>query len=200
MDPPAAPTALADALFTPVQQRVLGLLFGQTARRFQSAELIRLARSGTGATHRLLQRLAQVGLVRTSTEGQQKYYQANADSPVFEELVGLIRKTVGLAGPLREALTPLSGRIQGAFVYGSVASGQERADSDIDLMVFAEDLDYPTLFEALQTAEQQLGRAVNPNLMTLEEWRRKCARSDSFATRLRERPRLFVLGAEDDLR
>ena len=198
IDPPAAPTALADALFTPVQQRVLGLLFGQPARRFQSAELIRLVRSGTGATHRLLQRLAQTGLVRASTEGQQKYYQANADSPVFGELLGLIRKTVGLAGPLREALAPLGGRIQAAFVYGSVASGQDRADSDIDLMVIAEELDYPTLFETLQAAEQQLGRAVNPNLMTPGQWRRKRAQPNSFAARLLERPRLLVLGDEDD--
>jgi predicted nucleotidyltransferase len=197
---PPVPSALAAALFTPVQQRVLGLLFGQPARRFQSAELIRLAHSGTGATHRLLLRLAESGLVRASTEGHQKYYQANADAPVFEELRGLIRKTVGLAGPLQEALVSLGSRIQAVFVYGSVASGEDRVDSDIDLMVIAEDLDYPTLFEALQATEQQLGRPVNPNLMTLDEWRSKCAQPDSFAARLQDRPRLFVLGDEDDLR
>lgn len=199
-DVPAAPTALADVLFTPVQQRVLGLLFGQPARRFQSAELIRLAHSGTGATHRLLQRLAETGLVRASTEGHQKYYQANADAPVFEELFGLIRKTVGLAGPLREALAPLGNRIEAAFVYGSVASGQDRADSDVDLMVIAKDLDYPTLFEALQDAERQLGRPVHPNLMTPEEWRRRRAEPDSFVARLHDQPRLFVLGDDDALR
>ncbi len=169
------PTALADALFTPVQQRVLGLLFGRPERRFQSAELIRLADSGTGATHRLLSRLAKCGLVRVSVEGRQKYYQANSDSPIFEEMVGLVRKTVGLVGPLREALEPLAGRVQVAFVYGSVAGGKDRADSDIDLMVIAEELDYPTLFEAVQAAEQSLGRPVNPNLMKPSEWKRKCA-------------------------
>ncbi|MCP4557481.1 MAG: nucleotidyltransferase domain-containing protein, partial [Herbaspirillum sp.] len=104
------------------------------------------------------------------------------------------------AGPLREALAPLGDRIQAAFVYGSVASGQDRADSDIDLMVIAEDLDYPTLFETLQAAERQLGRPVNPNLMTPDQWRRKCAQPDSFAARLHNRPRLFVLGDEDELR
>lgn len=197
---PAVPTALADVLFTPVQQRVLGLLFGEPARRFQSAELIRLAHSGTGATHRLLQRLAEAGLVRTSTEGHQKYYQANADAPVFDELFGLIRKTVGLAGPLQEALAPLGDRIQAAFVYGSVASGRDQADSDVDLMVIAKDLDYPTLFESLQDAEQQLGRSVHLNLMTPDEWQRKCAEPDSFAARLQDRPRLFVVGDEDELR
>ena len=198
-DSAVVPTALAAVLFTPVQQRVFGLLFGQPGRRFQSAELIRLARSGTGATHRLLQRLAESGLVRSSTEGRQKYYQANAEAPVFDELCGLIRKTVGLAGPLHEALAPLGARIQAAFVYGSVASGEDRADSDIDLMVIAEDLDYPTLFEALQAAERQLGRAVHPNLMTPDRWHRKCAERDSFAARLRDGPRLFVLGGDDEL-
>ena len=193
-------TTLADALFTPVQQRVLGLLFGQPTRRFQSVELIRMADSGTGATHRLLKRLADSGLVRASVEGRQKYYQANAESPVFDELVGLVRKTVGLAEPLREALAPIADRINAAFVYGSVAAGEERADSDIDVMVIAENLDYPTLFEALQTVERQLGRPVNPNLMTLKEWWRKQAETDSFVARLRNRPRLFVVGSEDDLR
>jgi len=191
---------MADTLFTPVQQRVLGLLFGQPGRRFQSVELIRMADSGTGATHRLLKRLADSGLVRASVEGRQKYYQANAESPVFDELVGLVRKTVGLAEPLREALAPIAHRINAAFVYGSVAAGEERADSDIDVMVIAENLDYPTLFEALQAVERQLGRPVNPNLMTLKEWRRKLAETDSFVARLRNRPRLFVVGSEDDLR
>ncbi len=192
-------TGLADALFTSVQQRVLGLLFGQPGRRFQSAELIRLAGSGTGATYRQLKRLAESGLARVSTEGHQKYYQANTDCPIFEELVGLVRKTVGLAEPLREALAPFGDRIHAAFVYGSVASGKDRADSDVDLMVIADDLDYPTLFEAVQPAEQQLGRTVNPNLMTPSEWRRKSAQPDSFAARLRDRPRLLLVGSADDL-
>lgn len=192
-------TTLADALFTPVQQRVLGLLFGQPERRFQSAELIRLADSGTGATHRLLTRLADSGLIRVSNEGRQKYYQANPDSPVFSELVGLVCKTVGLAGPLHAALAPLGDEIQAAFVFGSVASGKDRADSDIDLMVIADKLDYPRLFEALQTAEQHLGRPIDPHLLTPAEWQRKRAQPDSFAARLHAGPRLFVWGTDDDL-
>ena len=193
-------TSLADALFTPVQQRVLGLLFGQPERRFQSAELIRMADSGTGATHRLLTRLAESGLARVSMEGRQKYYQADPTSPVFHELVGLVRKTVGLAGPLRAALAVLADRISVAFVYGSVAAGEDKASSDIDLMVVADHLDYPTLFEALQAVEKHLGRPVNPNLMTPVEWHRKRGQQDSFVSRLDDKPRLFLIGSEDDLR
>lgn len=192
-------TAFADVLFTPVQQRVLGLLFGQPERRFQSSELIRLAGSGTGAAHRLLTRLAETGLATVERVGNQKYYQANPASPVFAELAGLIRKSVGLAQPLREALAPLVGRIAAAFVYGSVARGEEHAASDIDLMVIAADLDYPTLYETLQLAERQLARSVNPTLMTPEEWRQKRGDGDSFAARIAGQPRLLLIGSDDEL-
>ena len=191
-------TGLAGVLFTPVQQRVLGLLFGQPERRFQGAEVIRLAGSGTGAVHRLLTRLADSGLVTVERVGNQKHYQANRASPVFAELQGLIVKTSGLLGPLRAALAGLSSRIRAAFVYGSIAKGKDKAGSDIDLMVIADGLHYADLFEALQGVEAQLGRTVNPNLMTPAEWRRK--RSEpGFVSSIAGQPRLFVVGSDDEL-
>jgi hypothetical protein len=110
----------ADALFSPVQQRVLGLLFGQPARRFQSAELIRLG-SGTGAVHRQLKRLTEAGWINAYRIGNQKYYQANWESPAFGELHQLVLKTFCLVEPLRQALSPEADGIKAAFVYGSVA-------------------------------------------------------------------------------
>jgi predicted nucleotidyltransferase len=191
-------SGLADVLFTPVQQRLLGLLFGQPERTFQSAELIRLAGSGTGAAHRLLTRLADSGLVHVTRLGNQKHYQANRDSPIFSELHGLVVKTSGLAGPLRAALSPLAKRIRAAFVYGSVAKGTDRAASDIDLMVIADDVDYADVFSALQAAEGTLGRTVNPNVMSLAEWRRK-RKQAGFVSRIAGQPRLFLIGSDDDL-
>lgn len=190
---------LADALFSPVQRRVLGLLYGQPKRRFQSAELIRLAGSGTGATHRLLTRLAAAGLVAVTRTGNQKHYQANEDSAVFDELHRLIVKTTGLADPLRQALTPKEGDIHAAFVYGSVASGTEKASSDVDLMVVSDTLNHADLFEMLQSAEQALARRVNPTVMTLGEWRAMRAEPDSFAARVAEGARLWLFGSDDDL-
>ncbi len=194
-----APAALADVLFTPVQQRVLGLLYGQPSRRFQSGEVIRLAGSGTGAVHRLLIRMAEVGLVTVERMGNQKYYQANPASPVFSELAGLIRKSVGLVNPLQEALALLAEKITAAFVYGSVARGEESATSDIDLMVIAKGLDYPVLYDALQSAEVQLARPINLTLLTPAEWRRKRGQADSFASRIASLPRLFLIGSENEI-
>lgn len=190
---------LADALFSPVQQRVLGLLYGQPARRFQSAEVIRLARGGTGAVHRVLTRLADAGLVTVSRSGNQKHYQANRDSPVFHELHQLIVKTVGVVAPLKRALAPSARKIHAAFVYGSVAKRADTAKSDIDLMVISDTLSYPDIFRALQRAERALGRPVNPNVMTSAEWRVKRRQAGSFAARIAQQPRLFVIGSDDDL-
>ncbi len=197
--PTNTPTALAEVLLTPVQQRVLGLLFGQPERCYQSAELIRLAGSGTGSVHRQLTRLAQAGLVTVETVGNQKFYQANPESPVFAELAGLVRKTVGLAAPIQAALAPLAGEITAAFVYGSMAKGNDHAASDIDLMVIAEGLDYAALYAALPVAEAALARTISPSLMTPGEWRRKRAQDDSFAARIAVQPKLFVIGSDDDL-
>jgi len=188
---------LADALFTPVQQRVLGLLFGQPDRVFQSAEIIRLARGGVGAVHRQLSRLAASDLLTVTRSGNQKHYQARRESPVFEELHRLVTKTVGVAEPLRRALGPRAKAIRAAFVYGSVAKGADRARSDIDLMVLSDSLRYADLFEGLQEAEAALGRKVNPTVMTLAQWRTRRSQADSFASRVAAGPRIFVIGSED---
>jgi predicted nucleotidyltransferase len=192
--------SLADALFTPVQQRVLGLLFGQPDRRYQSAELIRLVRGGVGAVHRQLSRLASSGLVTVTQIGNQKHYQARRDSPVFEELHGLVVKTVGVAEPLRLALGRLAKGVRAAFLFGSVAKGRDKATSDIDLMVLSDIVTYAEVYEALQEAEAVLGRTVNPTVMTPAQWRAKRARADSFVARIAAQRRVFLVGSDDDLR
>jgi predicted nucleotidyltransferase len=190
---------LADALFTPVQQRVLGLLFGQPDRAFPSAELIRRVGSGTGAVHRQLARLEEVGLVTVERVGNQKLYQARRESPVFEELRSLIVKTAGVAGPLREALLPHADGMEAAFIYGSVAKGTDKAGSDVDLMVISDSLTYPDLFDSLQSAEAQLGRKVDPRVMTTDEWRSRRRRSTSFASRVAGQPRIILIGRDVDV-
>src|SRR4051812_17761861 len=195
----APSTRLADVLFSPVQQRVLALLFGQPGRSFQSAEVITLAGSGTGAVHRQLIRLADSGLVTVTRVGNQKHYQANRDSPVFSELYGLVVKTIGLVGPLEKALAAFRDRIQVAFVYGSIAKGTDTAQSDIDLMVICDDLTYSDLYGALQEAEMTLHRQVHVNLATVAEWKQKLATGNPFITKIQTQPKISLIGSIDDL-
>ncbi|HVK55383.1 MAG TPA: nucleotidyltransferase domain-containing protein [Burkholderiales bacterium] len=192
-------TGLAQALFSGTQQRILGLLFGQPDRSFFATELIALSGGGSGGVQRELARLVASGLVNVTRIGNQKHYQANRESPIFEELHGIMRKTVGLAEPLRDALAPFANQVRAAFIYGSVAQGADTARSDIDLMIVSEGLSYVDVIEALQTVETKLGRPVNPTLYTPTEWQKKRAQGSAFVSKVGDRPKIFLIGSEDDL-
>jgi predicted nucleotidyltransferase len=195
----ATGTSLADALFTGTQQRVLGLLFGQPDRSFYANEVIALANAGSGAVQRELARLAQSGLVTTRPVGNQKHYQANPDSPIYAELCGIARKTVGLAEPLRAALLPLVPRIRAAFVFGSVAKRTDTGSSDIDLMVVSDALSYADLFPVLEPLAALLGRVVNPTILTSSELARRVEQRESFITRVLAQPKVWLVGGQDAL-
>ena len=191
--------SLADALFSGTQQRVLGLLFGQPERSFYATELINLAGVGSGAVQRELARLAQTGLVTVKSVGNQKHYQANPASPIYEELCGMVRKTVGLAEPLRAALAPLASQIKAAFVYGSIAKKEDTANSDIDLILVSEALTFGDTILALQAATELLGREVNPNIFTPQDFAKRLKEGGSFVSRVMAQPKVWLIGGEHDL-
>lgn len=194
-----ATTAVADALFTKSQQRVLGVIFGNPGRSFYANEIIARARSGTGAVQRELAKLEGAGLVKITRVGNQKHYQVNVDAPVFGPLHELVVKTSGLADVLRGSLAPISSRISAAFVYGSIAKGQDSAGSDIDLMVISDDLAYADLFKLLEAASRRLGRPVNPTVYSASELDKRVRERNSFAVRVLKQPKIWLIGGEDDL-
>lgn len=197
---PASPRAsLADALFSTIRQRVLAYLFGQPERSFFATELIGLAGGGSGAVQRELARLAESGLVTVTRVGTQKHYQANPKSPLFIELCSIVRKTVALAEPLREALAPLATRIKAAFVFGSVAKRSDTAASDIDLMVVSDSLTYADVYAAIEQVAARLGRRVNPTVYSQKELAKRVKQRSAFVTRVMAQPKVWLIGAESDL-
>ena len=199
MDPRTEPVSLSNALFSKVQQRVLGLVFAHPERSFYTQEIIRSVDSGVGAVERELSRLHRSGLVSVERIGKQKHYRANRNAPIFEELHGLVLKTVALSEVLKAALAPHADMIVAAFVFGSVAKGTDTAESDIDLMVIGDDLDLSTLYSAFEDAGSRLLRKVSPMFMTPEDWGRKAAQRGSFVQQLNTSPRIFLSGSESDL-
>lgn len=191
--------SIAGALFSKVQLSVLGLMVAQPERLFSISEIIQAAASGSGAVQRELARLTESGLVAISKSGKRKLYQANRQSPIFEELRGIFHKTVKLVDPLRAALTPYRSNIEVAFVYGSLAKGTETARSDVDLMIIGNGLSFGEVFTALHAAEKFIRRPIHPNLMTSEEWRQRRSRKSAFVSRIIEQPKLFVVGTDNEL-
>ena len=191
--------SISHALFSKVQQRVLALIFGHPERSFYTSEIVRSVASGTGAVERELSRLQRSGLVSVERVGNQKHYRANRQSPVFEELQGLVLKTVALTESLKKSLEPHSGTIKTAFVYGSVAKGTDTARSDIDLMVIGDDLNYFELYAALQNVESTLDRRVSPMFLSPNDWHRKASEKGSFIGKVNALPKVFIFGSEKDL-
>ena len=96
-------------------------------------------------------------------------------------------------------LEPLRDRIVAAFIYGSVASNTDSAQSDIDLMLISDELTYQEVIQPLMSVEQELTRPVNPVVMGCEEWRRKLALEGGFVERVMEKSKIFLIGSENDL-
>lgn len=197
--PLAFSTGLADALFPSTKQRVLRLLFGQPERSFYAKELIGLMRSGSGAVQCELATLTASGLVTVKTIGNQKHYQANPASPIFAELQAIVRKAIGLAESIRNALTCVASRIEAAFVYGSIAKGTDTARSDIDLMLLSDTLSYGGIFAALEGTNDVPGRPVNPTILTRSDFVKRIAAHESFLTRVLEQPKIWIIGGNHDL-
>ena len=190
---------ISDALFTKTQQQILRLLFGQPDKSFYSKELVDRAGIGTGTVLRELEKLSAADLITVKKIGNQKHYQANPSSPVFEELKGIVRKTFGLSIPLRLTLEQYRDKIATAFIYGSIAKGSDTAASDIDLMLISDELAYPDLFTNISELENQLGRQINPTIYTGEEFRNKILSGNNFVSKVIEQPKIFLIGSEDDI-
>lgn len=186
----------AEILFGAYRRQALALLLLRPDERFHVRGIARLTGIPAGSLHRELALLAQAELLLRQKEGRQVYYQANRLSPIFSELSGIFRKTSGLADVIRAALLPLAEQIELAFVFGSVAQGKERNNSDIDLFVVGE-VGFDAVVVALADLHGQLGREINPVIMSAAEFGKKYA-ADPFLQRVAKETKIFVLGGVDD--
>ena len=191
--------ALSDLLFpNQYRRKVLGLLLMRPEQQIHLRELARVIGAAPGTLKKELDALCEAGLLRAERVGNQVRFCANTAHPVFPELQALIRKTIGLVDALRLSLAPLAGRIDAAFVFGSMASGTESAGSDIDLMVVG-DAGFAEVVDATYEAQAALGREINPKVMSASEWQTKNAERNAFLQDVLNKPRIMLIGDADAL-
>lgn len=190
---------LADLLF-PAQNRrkALALLLLHPERSLHVREIARLASAPAGTMVKELDRLQAVGLLTKTRVGNQVQFSANRNHPVFDELVGLLRKTVGLTDILTEALAPLANKIRFAFVFGSMARGTEHEGSDVDVLIVG-DVDFASVLNALYEAQTELQREINPKVLSAKEWADRAHSGSSFVNDVLAKPKIFLIGGEDDI-
>ncbi len=191
--------ALSDLLFpNQYRRKVLGLLLMRPEQQIHLRELARVIGAAPGTLKKELDALCEAGLLRAERVGNQVRFCANTAHPVFPELQALIRKTIGLVDALRLSLAPLAGRIDAAFVFGSMASGTESAGSDIDLMVVG-DAGFAEIVDATYAAQATLGREINPKVMSASEWQAKKAERNAFLQDVLNKARIMLIGDADAL-
>lgn len=185
------------ALFGQYRRDLLALLLLRPDESFHTRELERLAGIPVGSLTRELKGLVEGGILVRERLGNQVRYQANRACPIFEELAGLFRKTAGLTYVVRDALASRWKDINMAFVFGSVAKGTARSESDLDVLVVT-DLKLKQVVSLLSPLREKLGREINPVVMSAEIVAGGLANNDRFLMRIKEEPKLFIKGTQHD--
>ena len=190
---------LETLLGSKLRAKVLGWLFSHPDERYFVRQLTSLLQEDSTNVSRELSRLEKTGILISTTEGRQKYYQANRQSPLFSELHGLIVKTAGVADVLRLALEEKQRQIKVAFIFGSFAAGNENRASDIDVMVIGR-ISFGDVVSLLSLIEDRMGRQVNPVVYPVAEFKEKVEEDHHFVSAVLDKEKIFLLGDERELR
>jgi len=191
-------TNLADLLFGAYRRDALALLLLHADSALHVREIARVTGKAPGTLLRELNRLADAGILLRKPVGNLVQFQANGRCPIYEDLRNILKKTAGVADVLRAALEPLAGRIRAAFVYGSIARGDERAGSDFDVMIVG-DVTFTEVIGAVAPAQEVLRREINPNVYPPAEFAAKLAAGEPFLRRVVTDSKIFLIGSDHDL-
>lgn len=182
-----------------LRAKVLGWLFTHPDERFFVRQLTILIKEDSTNVSRELTRLEKTGILVSTKEGKQKYYQVNRRSPVFNELHGLILKTVGMGDIIRKAMESRIHDIRLSFVFGSVADKTENRLSDIDLLIVG-NITFGEMVDLLSPAEKALDRELNPVVYSLTEFNRRLLENHYFISNILSGDKIFIVGDENELK
>jgi predicted nucleotidyltransferase len=142
-----------------------------------------------------LGRLEREGLFRSDVSGRQKYFQLKREYPLFAEVRSIVSKTIGASFLIAQSLKKVEG-MEEAYLYGSFASNQQDAASDIDVLVIGTPR-YEVLAEAVRKIERQLGREVSYTVLTRKEFDSRRARKDAFLENVWHNKRVLLIGPNE---
>jgi predicted nucleotidyltransferase len=180
-----------------IRAKILGWLFTHPDESFFVRQIALILKEDPTNMSREMAKLEELGILRSKRNGNLKHFQANQECPFFEELKGLVLKTSGVAGRIRASLERLAG-IEWAFIYGSYAKGEEKADSDVDLLIIG-DVNLDRLDSNLEKLEKMTGREINYVLYSMAEFKSKKKAKDAFLTDVLSGKKIMVAGVENGL-
>ncbi len=191
-------TNLTATLFGKTRQVVLALLFSHNDESFYLRQIVRATGAGLGPVQRELKNLTESGVIIREARGRQVYYRANAKCPIFDDLKSIVSKTFGMAYIIRQSLSIALDEIRVAFIFGSIASGNEDKMSDIDVMVIG-NISFGDTVNLLSSAEEKLAREINAVVYPIAEFRQKLKEGHHFVRNVMDSQKIFITGDQDEL-
>jgi predicted nucleotidyltransferase len=187
-----------DTLFPKIRQQILAATYGQPERWWFLSELANFIGVSPSSLQRELKSLVASGILHEKRDGNRLYVQAESNSPIFSPLRELIAKTLGIKSVLEDALRTLSGKIDCAFIYGSVARGEEHTSSDVDIMIIGQ-IGLSDISKILRPLEKRLNREINATCYQPEEFTRKIESGNHFLTSVLQKEKSFLIGDSNEL-
>ena len=188
---------LAEILSSKIRSEIFRMLFGVNDEALHMREIERRSGLSIGTIQQETKKLLRLNLILKRKDGNRSYYKANKDHPLYAEIRSLVLKTAGLVDFFRRALEA-NPNIQFAFVFGSLARHEEKDKSDVDLMIIGE-ITMRQLTALLSGVSAQIGREINPYILTIAEFLKRKSAKDHFLIQLLESPKIFVIGNENEL-
>jgi len=149
-------------------------------------EAARLAGMSAAGASRAMEHLTAMGVMERREASGQHLYTVNRDSYLYGVLSGLFdaeeARQQALFQALRDALGPMA---KAAAIFGSRARGDDRPDSDLDLLVVIEDADgeegvWEHLVELQPRIQREFGLRLSPVILGLERLRERAREGDPF--------------------
>jgi predicted nucleotidyltransferase len=188
---------LSQILSSQVRAEIFRLLFSGDKISIHLRDLQRQSGLSIGTIQKEIAHLKELDLVTSERDGNRLYYTANADHPLYKEICGLVEKTSGIAERLKEALSSIKG-VEFAFIFGSYAKGEEKAHSDIDLIIIG-NIGLRTLSSVFKNLTEQTQREINPHIYSMKSWKEKLKKKDHFIKSVLNEKKVFLIGDEDVL-
>lgn len=189
-----------DQLFTSrARVELLKLFLMNPERDYYLREAAGLTGLPINAVHREVEKLEKSGLLEKNARGNRVYLRANRSSPIFEEMRSIIMKTVGLGDSLSQALDDGGDKIKAAFIFGSMARGEDTGLSDIDLLVVGS-VSGRELSSLISSVRKSIGREINQIAMTPAELKKRVKDKDHFLITVLKQPKLFLVGDDSVLK
>ena len=188
---------LAEILSSRIRAEIFRILFGVNDEALHLREIERRSGLTVGTVQQELKKLVNLDLIKKRKDGNRIYYQARKEHPLYPEIRSIILKTSGLSDVIAGALG-VSPDIKIAFVFGSIARHDEKAGSDVDLMVIGR-LGLRKLTGLLDGISEQIGREINPHVLSEGEFVKRRKNKDHFITEVLESPKIFIIGSRNEL-